>query len=220
MSPNAERLRPEAVIFDFDGVILDSAPMKTNGFLGLYGVEDPEVEARLRAIVWKNGGVSRYKTIAILERELFGRTPTQEEVDTLALRYAAVVDSRVNDCPLIAGAAELLAALNGTPCHLVSGTPHETLVGTVRAKRLGEHFHSVTGSPNVKAEVFARILETGGHDPARTLVVGDSLTELEAARANGTAFVGVARADAPNPFPPEVTTTPDLFGLAGLMELS
>ncbi|WP_448207589.1 HAD family hydrolase [Azospirillum sp. sgz302134] len=217
MPPTTEQRRPEAVIFDFDGVIIDSARMKTNGFIRLYGIEDPAMQDRLRRTVWRNGGLSRFKMLAILERELFGRSPTEAQVNDLARRYAEIVDPAVPDCPLIAGAEELLDALSGTPCHLVSGTPHETLMGTVRAKGLERWFVSITGSPSVKAEVFAGIVRAGGHDPARTLAVGDSMTELDAAQKSGTAFVGVVPADLPSPFPAEVPTVNDLFGLSELI---
>ena len=145
---------------------------------------------------------------------MFGRVPGPAEIDDLARRYAEIVDPRVPDCALIAGAETVLDRLDGTPCHLVSGTPHEVLMGTVRAKGLERHFRSITGSPNVKAEVFARIVAAGGHDPARSLAIGDSLTELEAARKAGMGFVGVVSEGLPNPFPPDVTVVGDLHGLA------
>lgn len=164
MTPTTDRSFPEAVIFDFDGVILDSARMKTNAYLDLYELRDPAMQARLRRIVWQNGGLSRIKMLPILERELFGRATDEDGIMELARRYADIVDRAVNDCPLIAGAESLLDQLSGTPCHLVSGTPQETLLGTVRAKGLKDRFVSVTGSPSVKAEVFAAIVATGGYD--------------------------------------------------------
>ena len=217
MPPLTVGRRPEAIIFDFDGVILDSARMKTNAFITLYGVTDPAMQDRLRRMVWQNGGLSRVKTLAILEQDLFGRTPTEESVADLARRYAGMVDTAVNDCPLIAGAESLLRGLNGTPCHLVSGTPHDTLMGTVRAKGLEHFFVTITGSPSRKAEVFAKIVATGNHDPAQTLAVGDSLTELDASRQVGTAFVGVVAEDLANPFPADVRIVKDMFGLAELI---
>lgn len=214
MTPTAQSPFPEAVIFDFDGVILDSARMKTNAYLDLYGLRDPAMQERLRRIVWRNGGLSRVKMLPILERELFDRATGEDGIMELARRYADIVDRRVNDCPLIAGAESLLDRLSGTPCHLVSGTPQDTLLGTVRAKGLEDRFVSVTGSPSVKAEVFAAIVAAGGHEATRTLAVGDSLTELDAARTSGIAFIGVVPLDEPNPFPADVPTVNDLFGLA------
>ncbi|NUB28570.1 HAD family hydrolase [Azospirillum brasilense] len=214
MLQTPDRLDPEVVIFDFDGVIIDSVPTKNGGFAILYGIDDAETEERMRQTIWRNGGLSRFKMLAILEREMFGRNPGPAEIDDLARRYAEIVDPRVPDCALIAGAETVLDRLDGTPCHLVSGTPHEVLMGTVRAKGLERHFRSITGSPNVKAEVFARIVAAGGHDPARSLAIGDSLTELEAARKAGMAFVGVVSEGLPNPFPPDVTVVGDLHGLA------
>lgn len=214
MPPTADRRLPEAVIFDFDGVILDSARMKTNAYFDLYELREPDRQARMRGMVWRNGGLSRVEMIAVLERDFFGRATGGDGVMELARRYADIVDRKVKDCPLIAGAEGLLERLRGTPCHLVSGTPHATLLDTVRAKGLEGWFASVTGSPSVKADVFASIVAAGGHDAARTLAVGDSLTELEAARRHGIAFVGVVPADDPNPFPADVPVVRDMDELA------
>ncbi len=213
---------PQAVIFDFDGVILDSAGMKTDAMVDLFAARNGPFEAAVRRTVWQNGGLTRTGSIAVLERSVFGRDPTPERIAELAARFAAAVDKAVYDCPLIAGAPELLAALDGTPCHLVSGTPHRVLLGIVAAKGLDAFFATVTGAPddgtpNDKSAVFAGIVAAGPYDPARTLVVGDSLTELVGARHIGAPFAGVVPAGVADPFPDGTVTVPDLHALAVLI---
>ncbi|SMH34755.1 HAD family hydrolase [Azospirillum agricola] len=213
---------PAAVIFDFDGVILDSARMKTDAMVDLFGARNGPFEAAVRQTVWQNGGLTRTGSIAVLERGVFGREPTPERVAELAGRYAAMVDDAVKDCPLIDGAPELLRALDGTPCHLVSGTPHRTLLDTVARKGLGGFFVTVTGAPddgtpNDKSAVFAGLVATHAHQAERTLIVGDSLTELVGARHIGAPFAGVVPPDVPDPFPAGTAIVRDLHGLAALI---
>lgn len=210
---------PSAVIFDFDGVILDSAGMKTDVFVAVYGQTGGPHEAALRKTIWRNGGVTRTGMVAILEREVFGREATPEIVADRAGRYAAIVDKAVYDCPLIAGARELLERLRGIPCHLVSGTPHRVLHGIVAAKGLDGFFATLTGAPddgtpNDKSAIFAALVAANAHDPASTLVVGDSLTELVGARHIGAPFAGVVPPGVPDPFPAGTLTVHDLHGLA------
>lgn len=213
---------PSAVIFDFDGVILDSAGMKTDAMVDLFDARHGPFEAAVRRTVWRNGGLTRTGSIAILERDVFGRDPMPERVAALAGRYAAMVDQAVYGCPLIDGAVELLEALRGTPCHLVSGTPHRVLLGIVRAKGLDGRFVTVTGAPddgtpNDKSATFAGLVATHAHDPARTLVVGDSLTELVGARHIGAPFAGVVPPEVADPFPAGTPIVRDLHGLAALI---
>ncbi|CAO3414885.1 HAD family hydrolase [Azospirillum doebereinerae] len=211
-----------AVIFDFDGVILDSATMKTGVFVDLYGQAGGPFEAAIRETIWRNGGLTRTGMVAVLDRAILGREATPERIAEMAGRYARIVDEAVYDCPLIDGARELLEALRGTPCHLVSGTPHHVLLGIVAAKGLDGYFATVTGAPddgtpNDKSAIFAGIVADNALDPARTLVVGDSMTELVGARHIGAPFAGVVAPGIDDPFPPGTATVRDLHGLAALI---
>ena len=52
----------EAIIFDFDGVILESADIKTNAFRTLFEKESPELINKIISYHFKNMGISRFPT--------------------------------------------------------------------------------------------------------------------------------------------------------------
>ena len=53
----------KSIIFDFDGVILDTVEVKGDSFVELYKNETNEVKKKIKKYHFANLGVSRYKKI-------------------------------------------------------------------------------------------------------------------------------------------------------------
>ena len=68
----------EAVLFDFDGVILESAEIKTRAFADLYA-DHPELVERIVAHHLEHVGLSRYAKFEWISRNLLGRELSAEE---------------------------------------------------------------------------------------------------------------------------------------------
>ena len=146
---------PAAILFDFDGVIVDSARLKTQAYAKIYADEDPAKVAQAMRHQQLNGGITRRATLAHFERSFFGRSGDADSVERLAIRYGQIVFDAVVACPFIAGAQTLLnRALGRVDMYLISGTPHEELIEIVRARGLGRFFKSMHGAPTEKARRF------------------------------------------------------------------
>lgn len=199
----------EVVVFDFDGVLVDSVHVKTDAFMALYEGYGPEVVDEVRAHHLANGGVSRYRKLEHYERTLLHRDPTPEAIDALAGAFAARVVEAVVAADEVPGASRLLGALHGlVPLFVASGTPEDELRQIVARRGWAHMFDGVFGSPPTKAEILSTIAERTGRPPARLMMVGDSVTDLEGARAAGTAFVGLAGDEAM--LPADAETVRDL----------
>lgn len=209
-----------ALLLDFDGVVLQTAALKTQAFADLYADSGPAMLAKIVDYAERHGGVSRRDKIAHIERHFFGRAGDSGEVERLAARYRAQVFDAVLASPFVPGAERLLAAAQGRiALHLVSGTPHEELVEIVGRRGLDRWFASVQGAPPVKRIAFERILRAHGYAPDEALAIGDALTECEAARALGIAFLAVVPRGAPDRFPEDVRRVPSLEPVVGLLKL-
>ena len=178
------------VAFDFDGVILESADIKTTAFARLF--EDcPDDVDRIVQYHLDNAGVSRFEKFRVIYRDMLGLPLTDDEEQRLGERFSALVLSEVLRCPFVGGARELLEKrASELPLFVVSGTPEEELRHIVEQRGLTGHFTAVYGTPAKKAEILARVAAEQELDPAEILFVGDAMTDLEGARAAGTRFVG------------------------------
>lgn len=179
------------LVFDCDGVILESVPVKTRAFGRI--VESYGDEARDRMLMYHkvHGGVSRYKKFEWFFREVLGREITPEESADWGQRYAELAFEEVCRCHLVPGIQEVLDTWKGKlPMYVCSGAPHEELLQVLTGRKLDHYFVSIHGSPPAKAELLRQIVLGARVDPADVLMVGDASTDWQAAEAVGTQFYG------------------------------
>jgi len=190
------------VVFDCDGVILDSVDVKARAFGKI--VEEYGSEAVVRMVEYHlaHGGVSRFRKFEWFYNEMLGRRITEDELQTLSRKFRQLVFEGVINASLMPGVMETLELLHGRlPMYVASGTPHEELLQVLDARNLTRFFEGVYGTPPGKTKLLRRIIEQESVPPEETLMVGDSSTDLDAAQACGTRFFGVSAAFATTTWP-------------------
>lgn len=208
-------MKLQCLVFDCDGVILDSVPVKTRAFARLAEPYGPEARDRFVMYHTVHGGVSRYRKFAWFFREQLGREISEEESAEWGRRFADYALDEVRRCALIPGALDVLRAWQGRlPLYVCSGAPDEEVRMVLAERGLDEYFTAIHGSPPAKAELLASIVKSAGASPETTLMVGDAITDRNAAEQVGTAFYGVGAELKGGPFP----WGPDLLGLNSWIE--
>ena len=101
------------IVFDCDGVILESVDAKTKAFG--QAAEPLGAEARDRLLLYHalHGGVSRREKFAWLYREVFHREITPEEMEDLCARFVTSALDNVLNAPLVPGIMDVLNAGTG-----------------------------------------------------------------------------------------------------------
>jgi phosphoglycolate phosphatase-like HAD superfamily hydrolase len=212
---------PDVIIFDFDGVIIESADIKLRAYTDIYADEDPAKLKELTLHATLHGGVTRRDKFIAYERNLFGRAGDMQTIDMLCRRYSDLVYAAVIACPFIEGAIELLnTTLGKVPMHVVSGTPETELIKVVEERKLSRYFKTIRGAPAKKPEAFAQIIRDERCRPVAAVAVGDSMTEYLAAKDLHIPFLGIAPKNAKNPFPEGVFVLPSLVTADQLLGLS
>jgi len=188
------------LVFDFDGVILESADIKTRAFRELFSMYPDKVNA-IVAYHETHAGISRFQKFRHIYRQFLDKPLGFEEEQELGERFASLVVQEVMRCPYVPGALEFLSVFS--KAHLLfvaSGTPEDELRQLVAARGLASFFREVYGSPAGKPAILERILGMTGIRPASLLFVGDGRSDYEAARATGVGFIGRARPGQAHPF--------------------
>ena len=204
-----------AIIFDFDGVVVESGEIKTQAFANLYREYGEAVMGEVAKYHVLNGGMSRYQKFRYFQETLLERPPlTAEEERQLDQRFSELVVEAVIASAPVPGAAELIQREAGRiPLFVASGTP-ETELNTIVVRRgLGSYFTAVRGSPTPKQKLIADILTTHRLLPEHVLMIGDALIDYQSAMVNNIAFIGRVRPGDQNPFPAHVNVLPDLSPL-------
>lgn len=190
----------DVVILDFDGVILESVDIKTEAFRALFQEHPEHVEA-VAAYHRLHGGVSRREKLIVMHRDILGCPLAPDGVDAWCDRFAAIVLQQVLACPFVPGARAFLARhADVLPLFVASGTPQDELRRIVAKRDLGRYFQGVYGSPATKTAIAADILARCSCPPGRAVLVGDSITDAQAAASLGLRFVGRVPPGEASPF--------------------
>jgi beta-phosphoglucomutase-like phosphatase (HAD superfamily) len=180
------------VFFDFDGVVLDSARIKTEAF-PLVFAEYPEHVDAITQYHLANQGVSRYQKFEWIYDTLLKQPLSEAKSKELGEAFSKVVLDRVLDCAAMPGAMELLTFLkeNSVPAVVASGTPYNELLDIIHKRDLDHFFADIWGSPMKKDEIIKILTGIHGIAPQDRLFLGDASTDYEAAKKMGVPFQAV-----------------------------
>lgn len=202
--------RFDAVVLDFDGVLVESVDLKTRAFGALYAEHGPEIERQVVEYHLTHAGISRYVKFRHYHEQLLGIPYTQAIGEQLSVRFSRLVMDAVVNAPYVAGAREFLDEYHRqVPLFVASGTPEEELREIVRRRGMQHYFRSLHGSPATKGEILEGIIRRHRFIPSRLLMVGDATADLDGARKAGAAFIGRASSEV-KLFPSDVATIADL----------
>ena len=182
----------QAVFFDFDGVLVDSVPLKTKAYADIFQPYGEKVVKEVVAYHQKHGGIDRYRKIRhISEEQRFAFS--EEKIEQMARQFSTLVKEEIIDRPFVSGAIELLSQLRSAKIKLfiVSGTPQKELREIVEKKSIDHFFEKVWGSPKTKPDILKEGLQRYGFNPQKCVFIGDAVGDFEAALSVAMFFVGL-----------------------------
>ena len=182
----------KAVIFDMDGVIVDSEPAHEEVCKRRFkelniNVTDEEYSTFV--------GVSN-KDMWTRLKENYGLKETVEELISIHLK-AIMDDFRERDEKPIPGVERLLENLKaeGIKIALASSSPMENIELVLEKFGIGDYFESVISGENLERgkpapDIFLKSAEKLGVNPENCVVIEDSHNGVKAAKAAGMKCVG------------------------------
>lgn len=185
------------ILFDFDGVIIDSMHVRDFGFRSiLQGYETSLVE-RFIDYHRYNAGLSRYVKIRHFYEIMLGESITEEKVNELAEQFSQIMKDRlVTPDVLITETVDFIKNIyKKIPLHIVSGSDEVELNFLCQQLELDKYFITIEGSPTPKNDLVHGIMKKHMYDPSETILIGDSINDYEAAKKSDLFFVGFNNID-------------------------
>jgi len=177
------------VIFDCDGVLVDSEPISCRVTAEALNKAGVEIDAE--TVLGRFLGTSTASMLEILEAET-GRALPAGFLDDLRLRVLGAFDRELKP---VNGVAAAVAALDGPCCVVSSSTPpriRRSLELTGLYDLFAPHLFSSTMVANGKPapDLFFLAAERMGFAPADCTVIEDSPAGVQAGRAAGMTVLG------------------------------
>jgi len=182
-----------ALVFDMDGVIVDSTPVHNESwqvYLRRHGIDQPLAEIESGMLGKHNAEiVATFFGAGLSAEEVFRHGADKEKVyrEMMAPRLAA---------QLVPGVVEFVRRHRGTPLAVASNAERENVAFVLEESGLRPFFRVVIDGhqverPKPAPEIFLRAAELLGTPPANCIVFEDSDTGVRAARAAGARVVGL-----------------------------
>ncbi len=180
----------KAIIFDFDGVILESADIKTEAFRQLFEPRFPKEVDQIVDYHKKNMGISRFVKFKHIYKTFAQKVLHREEETQLGDEFSKIVYDQVLETPMVTGADEFLRENHKKySIFIASGTPEAELHDIVKRRHLTRYFLEVFGSPQEKEDIIKHIMKKYGFQKSEIIFVGDAESDFRAASATGVHFV-------------------------------
>lgn len=211
-----------AVVFDFDGVILNSNPVKRRAFFDAVESRFPGHEQEIAVLLDEarpsTRAVLMMRISRVLARQGVIRASEVSTVaDDLVARYGERVDYGLMRAPFVLGAKESLAALSTRiPLFLNTQNPRTQIFPILERRGLACYFSEVYGSEKSKTVNLALIMGKR-FAPTETVVIGDGILDWQSARNHSVPFVAVNVNELDmTAYPPaarvsDLTTLPDII---------
>ena len=181
-----------AVIFDMDGVIVNSEPLHERAFLDTFaqighadshGIHFPDYYGRSDQAVWLDF-IAAHRP----------QQPLAELSRMKQERFLTLLRAEQPIFPAIPGLVSALASK--CPIALASGSNHTVISAVLDLAGLRPHFRAVVSADDVPRgkpgpDIFLRAAELLGIAPAECVVIEDSVAGVAAGRAAGMKVIGI-----------------------------
>lgn len=172
------------VIFDFDGVILNSHIIKAKAFYEIFKIFGKTKAKKAQKYHLGKAGISRYKKFTYIKKNILKNSRiTNRELNKLFTRYTLnkILNLKIDK--------NLLKFLKSNykkyKLYISTGSPQNEISYILKKKKLYKFFQKAYGSPSTKFEHIKKIKKYN----KKTIFIGDSIDDIRAAKKTNTSFL-------------------------------
>jgi phosphoglycolate phosphatase-like HAD superfamily hydrolase len=184
-----ELTKYQTIIFDCDGVILNSNKIKTEAFYNVAKVYGHNSAVLLRDYHINNGGISRYEKFEYLFTDIMNKPIETQEMNKLISQFSREIKTALLVCEVTQKIKELRYKTRESTWMIVSGGDQGELREVFEKRALSTFFDGgIFGSPENKSQILQRE-KNKGNIVGNILFIGDSRYDFEVSKAIGADFI-------------------------------
>ena len=183
----------QTLIFDCDGVILNSNKIKTQAFYDVAKIYGHGPAQTLKDYHVQNGGISRYKKFEYLLTNILQKPIKKQELNELLSNFSKEVKKALLVCEVAKDIKELRDKTRNAKWLIVSGGDQAELREVFKQRNLDGYFDGgIFGSPDDKDTILKNEMDTL-NITGRCLFLGDSMYDYQAATTAQMDFVFISQ---------------------------
>lgn len=169
--------------FDFDGVIIESAHLKSAAYRELFEKYFPEYMSEIMDYHLKNSGLVRYRKIRYICENIAKIKNADALIGKMIKEYEIDIIEKVMNCPFVPGVIEYIEKLRNDKIRMfvVSGTPDDELKKIITERGISRYFEDIYGGSQNKTFWLKKIMNDTSVSADKILFFGDGLNDYEAA---------------------------------------
>ena len=208
-----------AIIFDFDGVVLESLNVKTNAFKKLYEPYGSDISKRVVEHHLENGGVSRFDKIKFYHNIFLGEDIDEKKIQKIAQKFSEMVVNEIMKVPFVDGAKQFIEDnYKRYLMFISSATPTNELNFICKQRKIAKYFQGIFGSPDSKSKHISSIMTNYSLNNREIVFIGDSYSDLDVANTHNLTFIA-RLSGVSNNLVNEKYTLSDLNKLGGIISI-
>ncbi len=180
----------KVIIFDFDGVILDSVDIKTSAFQDLFKKQTKKIQKKIINYHKINGGISRIKKFEYFYKVFLKKKITNKIKKDLSNKFNRIVYKKILKCKFIKGADKFIKKNKDYHLFISSGTPEKELKLICKKRGISKYFKEIYGSPKSKVDHIKKIRKKFKKADL-FIFIGDSKNDYDAAMKTKIKFIQV-----------------------------
>ncbi len=172
-----------SIIFDFDGVILDTLPMKAAAFASLFPNISPSEASRIKNHHFSHGGVSRMYKIPLYATWAGLPSLSDDQIANYSEQFSFTVSHLIRTAPPLPGVLEYIKLFHTTQqLYIASASALSDLNDILPFLGINKCFRRVYGSPPSKIENLHSLFSSYDLQPSACCFIGDSVSDFDIAR--------------------------------------
>ena len=180
------------ILWDFDGVILDSMEIRDYGFSKIFEYYPKNLVEEFLKYHRLNGGLSRFHKIRYFYENILNEEISEDKIKAFTNKFTIIMKEELANKKYLIQESLKFIKLNhrNYNFHIVSGSENHELNFLCHKLDITEYFISINGSPTPKNDLVKNLLDKEQYKTNETILIGDSVNDYEAAKSNQIEFFG------------------------------
>lgn len=175
-----------AIIFDFDGVVLASHLVKTQAFYYVFKVYGNKLALKSQKLHLDNTGVSRLRKFKYILKKIIKVNPNKVILNDLQKKFSGYIDRRIAKLKVSSDLIDFLRKYHkNLNFYISTGTPQKEIEKILNQKKIFKYFKGVYGSPRKKINHINKIKKKNN----KLIFIGDSKEDYLAAKKGKIFFI-------------------------------